>query len=129
MVFGSKSGRSSLSRSPRRALIAGVIVLLLLALVAGPVVAQAIVQKGFFTGGPVFTPLGMGTITNSNYVQTPSGEWRITVQGRLNNLDNAPGSAQRWTQDTLGTFCFVPGDVFTLVVNPNGNINLSCRNP
>jgi hypothetical protein len=129
-VFSRSMGtRRSLSRGAKRALIAGVVGLLFLALVAGPAVAQAIVQKGFFTGGPVFTPLGAGTITNSNYVQTPSGNWTITVQGRLNDLNNAPSSAQRWTQNTLATFCFQPGDVFTLVVTPSGNINLSCKNP
>jgi len=89
--------------------------------------AQAIVQKDFFTGGPVFTPLGGGTITNSNYVQTPSGRWQISVQGVLNDLAAAPDRAMRWTDQTLGTFCFEPGDTFTLVVTPSGQINLSCR--
>lgn len=89
--------------------------------------AQAIVQKDFFTGGPVFTPLGAGTITNSNYVQPPSGGFRITVHGTLNDLANAPDRAQVYTHETLGTFCFAPGDEFRLVVTPSGQINLTCR--
>lgn len=102
-------------------------VLSLAFVVASFAAAQAIVQKDFFTGGPVFTPLGLGTITNSNYVQMPSGGWRITVHGTLDDLSNAPNRAERWTQDTLATFCFAPGDTFTLVVTPSGQINLSCR--
>ena len=99
-----------------------------LLLISAVAIAQgAIVQKDYFTGGPVFTPLGFGTITNSNYVQTPSGNWSITVQGTLNDLDNAPDRAERWTDETLATFCLVPGDTFTLVVTPTGQINLSCR--
>ena len=128
MMFGSTVGKRRLSRSTRRTLIAGVVALLFLALIAGPVMAQAIVQKGFFTGGPVFTPLGVGTITNSNYVQSPSGNWQITVQGRLNDLANAPSRAQRWTEDTVGTFCWVPGEeAINLVITPSGNISLTCR--
>ena len=89
--------------------------------------AQAIVQKDFFTGASVFTPLGNGTVTNSNYVQTPSGGWQISAQAVLDDLDDAPDRAMRWTDQTLGTFCFEPGDTFTLVVTPSGQINLSCR--
>jgi hypothetical protein len=91
--------------------------------------APALVQKDFFTGGPVNTPLGQGTITNSNYIQTPSGNWQISVQGTLNNLDNAPDRAQMWDEDTVGTFCWVAGEeIIRLVVNPNGSINLLCKN-
>jgi hypothetical protein len=89
----------------------------------------ALVQKDFFTGGPIFTPIGVGTITNSNYVQTPSGNWQISVQGTLNNPDNAPARAQRWDEDTVGTFGWAPGEeIIRLVVNPNGSINLLCKN-
>jgi len=89
---------------------------------------QAIVQKEFFTGGPVFTPLGVGTITNSNYVQSPSGNWQITVQATLNDPDNNPNRAMRWDENTVGTFCWEPGEEkIQLVVNPSGHINLSCK--
>ncbi len=90
--------------------------------------AQAVVNKDFFTDGPIFTPIGVGTITNSNYVQTPSGQWQITVQGTLNNPDNIPNRAMRWDEDTIGTFCWVSGqEKIRLVVNPSGRINLSCK--
>jgi hypothetical protein len=94
-----------------------------------PALAQdgAEVQKDSFTGGPVFTPLGVGTITNSNYVQTPSGNWQITVHGVLNDLGNAPGQAVTWDETTVGTFCWVPGqERIRLVVTPSGMINLTC---
>ena len=106
-------------------LIAGAVTFaLVIATVAS---AQAIVQKDFFTGGPVFTPLGNGTITNSNYVQTPSGGWQISVQGVLNDLDDAPERAVRWTEDTVGTFCWEPGEErIRLVVTPSGQISLTC---
>jgi hypothetical protein len=113
----------------RMTLVLWLLVLLLAGLSAAPALGQgAIVQKDFFTGGPVFTPLGVGTITNSNYVQTPSGNWQISVQGTLNDLDGSPDRAQRWDEDTVGTFCWVPGqEMIRLVVTPSGNISLSCK--
>ena len=114
----------------RLAVVLTSLALLLAAFSAAPALAQgADVQKDFFTGGPVFTPLGAGTITNSNYVQTPSGNWQITVQGTLNDLDNAPDRAARWDEDTVGTFCWEPGqERIRLVVTPSGNISLTCTN-
>jgi hypothetical protein len=107
-----------------KVLVAGVVTFALV--IATVAFSQAVVQKDFFTGGPVFTPLGTGTITNSNYVQLPSGGWQITVHGVLNDLDNAPDRAERWTHETLATFCFQPGDSFNLRVTPSGNISLTC---
>lgn len=103
--------------------------LLVVALSVVPAMAQgAQVEKDYFTGGPVFTPLGTATITNSNYVVTPSGAWQITVQAELNDLNNAPSKAVRWTESNLGLSCWAPGnESINLVITPSGHVSLTCR--